>query len=88
MDFAGPITNNNRDTYILVTIDRYITETYINCDTETALSYLKEYIKFHGIPRSLKCDQVQAFKAKNFEIFWKNNNIRLILPPTGDHRGT
>ena len=23
MDFAGPITNNNKDTYILVTIDRY-----------------------------------------------------------------
>ena len=25
---------------------------------------------------------------KNFEIFCKDNNIRLILAPTGDHRGT
>ena len=44
-DFAGPITNNNRDIYILVTIDRYSrypqAETYTNCDTEIAISYLK-----------------------------------------------
>ena len=86
MDFAGPITNNNKDTYILVTIDRYFryphAETYNNCDTDTAISYLNEYIKFHGIPRSVRCDQAQAFKAKNFEIFCKNINIRLILAPT------
>ena len=92
MDFAGPITNNNKDTYRLVTIDRYSryphAETYNNCDTDTAISYLKEYIKFHGIPRSVRCGQAQAFKAKNFEIFCKDNNIRLILAPTGDHRGT
>ena len=52
MDFAGPITNNNKDTYILVTVDRYSryphAETYNNCDTDTALNYLKDYIKFHG----------------------------------------
>ena len=92
MDFAGPITKNNRDTYILVTIDRYSryphAETYNNCDTDTAINYLKEYIKFHGIPGSVRCDQAQAFKAKNFEMFCKDNNIRLILAPTGDHRGT
>ena len=45
IDIAGPLTNNNRDTYILVTIDRYSryphAETYTNCDTETTLSYLK-----------------------------------------------
>ena len=55
MDFAGPITNNNnKDTYILVTRDRYFryphAETYNNCDTDTDISYLKEYIKSHGIP--------------------------------------
>ena len=92
MDFAGPITNNNKDTYILITIARYSryphAETYNNCDTDTAISYLKEYITFHGIPRSVRCDQAQAFKAKNFENFCKDNNLRLILAPTGDHRGT
>ena len=40
------------------------------------------------MPRSVRCDQAQAFKAKKFEIFCKDNNIRLIIAPTGDHRGT
>ena len=92
MDFAGPITNNNKDIYILVTIDRYSRYphaiTYDNCDTDTAISYLKEYIKIHGIPRTVRCDHAHAFKAKIFEIFCKDNNIRLILALTGDHRGT
>ena len=47
-----------------------------------------EYINFHGIPRSIRCDLAQSFKAKNFEIFCKDNNIRLILAPARDHRGT
>ena len=67
MDFSGPLTNNNRDTYILVTIDRYSrcphAEKYDNYDTETSLSYLRDYTKCHGIPRSIRCDQAQAFKA-------------------------
>ena len=92
MVFAGPLTNNNRDNYILVTIDRNSkyphAEVYNNCDTETALTYLKDYIKFHGIASSIRCDQAQAFKAKIFEIFCKDNNIKLILALTGDHRGT
>ena len=92
MDFAGPLTNNNKDTYILVTVDRYSRYPHVKlhnkCDTDTAINYLKDYIKFHGIPRSIRCDPAQAFKAKNFEIFCKDNNIRLILAPTGDQRGT
>ena len=92
MHFAGLLANNNRDTYILVTIDRYSryphAEVYNTCDTETALPYLKKYIKFHGIPRSTRCDQAQAFEVKNFEIFCRDNNIKLILAPTGDHRST
>ena len=90
MDFAGPLTNNNKDTYILVTVDRYSryphAEIYNNCDLDTALNFLKDYIKFHGIPRSIRCDQAQAFKAKNFEIFCKDNNIRLILAPSTNGR--
>ena len=49
---------------------------------------LESYCKLHGIPRSIKCDQAQAFKAKEFDIFFKNKNIKLILAPAGDHRGT
>ena len=94
MDFAGPIpfkvsTQNN---YILVTVDRLCrqphTETFHNCDNDTAIEYRERYCKQHGIPRSIRCDQAQAFKAKEFTIFCKNKNIKLILAPAGDHRGT
>ena len=87
MEFAGPIPfkENTQNNYILVTVDslsRYPhAETFHNCDTETALDYLERYCKQHGIPRSIRCDQAQAFKAKEFEIFCKNKNIKLILAP-------
>ena len=80
LDFTGLITDNNKDTYILVSIDRYSgyphAKAYHNCDTETAVNYLKSYIKFHGIPRTIRCDQAQAFKSRNFEIFCNDNNIK------------
>ena len=94
MDFAGPIPykNTTQNNYILVTVDRLSrypnAELFHNCDTETAIDYLERYCKIHGIPRSIRCDQAQAFKAKEFEIFCKNKNIKLILAPAGDHRGT
>ena len=92
IDFTGPTLDNNKDTYILVSVDRFSryphAKAYHNCNTETAIEFLKSYMTFHGIPRSLRCDQAQAFKSKNFEIFGKDNNIKLILAPAGDHRGT
>ena len=94
MDFAGPIPfrNQNDNYYILVSVDRYsrfpTAQVYKNCDTSTAVEYLEEYCKFHGIPRSLRCDQAQAFKSKDFTIYCKDNNIKLILAPAGDHRAT
>ena len=60
MDFAGPIPFRNHvdNSYILVTVDRYsrfpTAQVYKNCDTSTAIEYLEEYCKFHGIPRSLR----------------------------------
>ena len=94
MDFAGPIPykNSTQKNYILVTVDRLSrfphAETFHNCDTETAIDYLEKYCKLHGIPRSIRCDLAQAFKAKEFDIFCKNKNIKLILAPAGDHRST
>ena len=94
MDFAEPLpfNENTQNNYILVTVDRLSryphAETFHNCDTDTAIDYLERYCKQHGLPRSIKCDQAQAFKAKEFEKFCKNKNIKLILAPAGDHRGT
>ena len=92
MDFAGPIPykNSTKNHYILVTVDRLPryphAETFNNCDTNTVIEYLESYCKLHWIPRSIRCDQAQAFKAKEFDIFCKNEIIKLILAPAGDHR--
>ena len=94
MHFARfiPFKNNKQNNYILVTVDRLSrfphAEIYNDCDTNTAIENLKIYCKLHGIPRSIRCVQVQAFKAKEFAIFRKNKNIKLILAPAGYHSGT
>ena len=94
MGFAGPIPFRNHvdNYYILVTNDRYsrfpTAQVYKNCDTSTAIDYLEEYCKFHGIPRLLRCDQEQPFKSRDFNVHCKDNNIKLILAPAGDHRAT
>ena len=91
MDFAGPIPfkNNTQNNHILVTVDRLSrfphAETFNKCDTKTAKEYLEFYCKLHGIPRSVRYDEAQVFKANEFELFCKNKIIKLILAPAGDH---
>ena len=74
-----------------VTIDRPPrnphAETLNKFDTKTAIEYLESYDKAHGIPRSIRGDQAQALISREFEIFCKNENIKLILAPAGDNRG-
>ena len=94
LDFAGPIPfrEHKQNYYILASIDRLTryphAEVFKDCDAQTAINFLEQYCRFHGIPRSLICDQAQAFKSREFEIFCKNKNTKLILAPTGDHRAT
>ena len=76
IDFAGPIQNEfNKDVYILVAVDRFSrfpsAIVHPNCDTPTAINFLQKYCEFHGIPRNIRCDQAQTFKAKTFELFCK-----------------
>ena len=93
MDFAGPIPfkDNIQSNYILVKVDRLSryphAETFNNCDTKTAIDYFDSYCKVHGIPRSIRCDQAQDFRAREFEMYCNNKNIKLRLAPAGDHRG-
>ena len=94
LDFAAkiPFKDNTQSNCILVTVDRLSryphAESFSNCDLKTAKDYLDSYCKVHGIPRSIRCDQGQAFKAREFEIHRKKKDIKLILAPAGDHRGT
>ena len=74
LDFAGPVLDEkHKESYILASVDRYSryphAKVYHNCDAETAIEYLNQYIKFHGIPRNIRCDQAQAFKSRQFEIY-------------------
>ena len=75
MHFPGPklYKNNTQNNYILVRVDRLSRyphpEVFNNCETNTAIEYLKSYCKLHGIPCSIRCDQAQAFKAKKFDKF-------------------
>ena len=46
------------------------------------------HCRLHGIPRSISCDQAQVFTAKKIELVCENKNIKLILAPAGEHRGT
>ena len=95
LDFAGPIVdtkNNNNEHYILAAVDRFShypsAIVHTNCDTQTAIEFLTQYCKFHGIPRSIRYDQAQAFKSRAFEIYCKEKNIKLIFSPTHDHRAS
>ena len=95
LDFAGPIVdtkNNNNEHYILAAVDRFSRYpsaiVHTNCDTQTATEFLNQYCKYHGIPRSIRCDQAQAFKSRAFEIYCKEKNIKLIFSPTHDHRAS
>ena len=95
IDFAGTIVDtkiNNNEHYILAAVDRFSRYpsalVHTNCDSQTAIEFLNQYCKFHGIPRSIRCDQAQAFKSRAFEIYCKEKNIKLIFSPTHDHRAS
>ena len=95
LNFAGPIVdikNNNNEHYILAAVDRFSRYpsaiVHTNCDTQTAIEFLNQYCKFHVIPRSIRCDQAQAFKSRAFKIYCKEKNIKLIFFTTHDHRAS
>ena len=81
-------TQNYKNTYILASVYRYsrypLEKVYHNCDT--ALSYIEEYIKFHGIPRNIKIGSAHAILSKKYEIFSNDSNIKLRLATSGMHR--
>ena len=47
---------------------------------------MHRYLSNNGVPRRLRCDQAQTFKAKRFHLFCGTNNIKLLFAPVDDHR--
>ena len=56
LDFIGPITEQNRRFYILLSIDRYSkwpgASRCKTTDGETAMNFLKQYCDINGVPKS------------------------------------
>ena len=48
---------------------------------------MQRYMSKNGVPRRLRCNQAQIFKAKKFQLFCntKNHN-NLLFAPVDDHR--
>ena len=46
---------------------------------------MQTHLVNQGVPRNIRCDQAQGFRAKKFRIYCKSNNIKLIFAPVDDH---
>ena len=47
---------------------------------------MQRHFSNNGVPRRLRCDQAQTFRAKKIQIFCRSNNIKLLFAPVDDHR--
>ena len=91
LDFAGSLPDeNNKDVYILVGVDRFSrfpsAKVVANNKADTIIKFMQTHIVNHGVPRNIRCDQVQGFRAKKFMIYCKIKNIKLKFAPVDDHR--
>ena len=70
MDFAGPIPfkNYTDNYYVLVSVDRDsrfpTAQVYKKCNASTAIEYLEEYCRFHGKPRSIRCEHKHSIPER------------------------
>ena len=80
MDFIGPITENNRRFYILLSMNwfskwpaaSYCTST----NGETAVRFLEQYIRLSDVPKTIRTDKATAFTGRLFKEFCKRLYIR------------
>ena len=91
MNFAGPLPEENgKEVYILVEVDRFSCFPYAkfvtNYRADTSIRFMQTHIVNHGVPRNIRCDQAQGFRAKKFLMFSNTNNIKLLFAPVDDHR--
>ena len=70
LEFAGPLPDElNRDAYILLAIDKWskfpTAKVVSNTTADIAIKFMQRYISNNGVPRRLRCDQAQTFRAEN-----------------------
>ena len=65
LDFIGPITEENRRFYILLSMDRFskwpAASLCKSTDGKTAVNVLQQYIQLNGIPKTIRTDKASAF---------------------------
>ena len=91
LDFAGPLPDeNNKDVYILVGVDKFSrfpsAKVVANNKADTIIKFMQTHFVNDGVPRNIRCDQAQGFRAKKFMTYCKSKNIKLIFAPVDDHR--
>ena len=81
LDFIGPITDQNRRFYILLSMDRYskwpAASLCKTADGETAIKFVEQYCNLNGIPKSIQTDKLTAFIGRQFRRFCRNEFIKL-----------
>ena len=82
LDFIGPITENNRRFYILLSMDRFskwpAASFCKSTENQTAVKFLKQYVNLNGIPKTVRTDKATAFASRSFKEFCKEHRIKLI----------
>ena len=91
LDFVGPLQEEfNRDAYILVAIDKWskfpIAKVVTNTTADIANKFMQRYISNNKVPRRLRCDQAQTFRAEKFQLIRNTNNIKCLFAPVDDYR--
>ena len=79
LDFIGPITDNHRRFYMILSIDRYSNWPAASCckhtDGKTAIKIVEQYIQLDSIPKTIRKDKATAFTGGLFLDFCKNATI-------------
>ena len=91
LDFRGPLPDElNRDAYILVAMDKgskfTAAKVVSNTTADIAIKFMQRYVSNNGVPRKLRCDQAQTFRAEKFQFFCNSNNLKLLFAPVDDNR--
>ena len=77
LDFIGPITENNSQFYIFLSIDRFskwpAASFCTSMDGETAVYFREQYIRLSGVPKTTRTDQATAFTGRLFRDFRKKH---------------
>ena len=67
LDFAGPLPDK-LNIYVLVAIDKWskfpTAKVVTNTTADVTNKFMQRYISNKGVPRRLRCDQGQTFRAK------------------------